>query len=212
MGWWIALGILVLIGTFPLGIRAAYGRGGARVQVLIGFLPLTLYPRKKKQDEPKKADSPEKPSQEKGESPSRQSQAPEPSGGGQKQGDSLKEFFPLFRLGRDLLGTLRRKIIVRKLECRLTLACSDPCDLAVAYGRTWAAVGNLMPQLERLFVIRKRDIQVDCDFSADQPQIFARIELVIPLGRLAALAAAYGFRAVREYWNIMKKRKGGAVT
>ena len=66
-------------------------------------------------------------------------------------------------------------------------------------------VGNLMPHLERIFVIKKRDVQVQCDFASDITLITARVDLTITVGRLLALAACYGFRGLREFMKLMKK-------
>ena len=115
------------------------------------------------------------------------------------------------QLALDLLGDVRRKLRVRRLELLLVMAGDDPCDLAVNYGRAWAAVGNLMPQLERLFVIKKKDVQVACDFTADKTTVFARVDITITLGRLLALVTVYGIKALREWIKINNLRKGGAV-
>ena len=68
-----------------------------------------------------------------------------------------------------------------------------------------------MPQLERLFVIKKKDVQVACDFTADKTTVFARVDITITLGRLLALVTVYGIKALREWININNLRKGGAV-
>ena len=69
-----------------------------------------------------------------------------------------------------------------------------------------------MPQLDRLFVIRKRDVEVECDFTASETTVIARVDITITLGRLLALVTVYGIRAVKEFLNFQKKRKGGAAT
>ena len=69
-------------------------------------------------------------------------------------------------------------------EDKLILASSDPCDLAVNYGRVWTALGNLMPQLDRLFVIKKRDVEALCDFTASETTVIARVDITITLSRL----------------------------
>ena len=91
------------------------------------------------------------------------------------------------------------------------MAADDPCDLAVNYGRAWAAVGNLMPRLERVFVIQKRNIDVECDFTADKTRVLARLDLTITLGRMLGLVFALIGRAGVELIRIVLKRKGGAV-
>lgn len=108
---------------------------------------------------------------------------------------------------RDFFG---RKLRVKRLECKVILAGDDPCDLALLYGRLWAAVGNLFPRLERMLVIQKRDIQIECDFTADKTCVTALVELTITVGRLLALAVCYGARAVVEFLKIRKLQKGGA--
>ena len=116
------------------------------------------------------------------------------------------------KIALDFLGDFRRKLRVNNLELKLILAGDDPCDLAVNYGRAWAAVGNLLPRLERLFVIQKQNVEVQCDFTASETLVIARLDLTITLGRLLSLAVVYGIRALREFMILQKKRKGGAVT
>ena len=91
------------------------------------------------------------------------------------------------------------------------MAGGDPCDLAVNYGKAWAALGNLQPLLERVLVIQKRNIELECDFVAPTTLVTARVDITMTLGRLLALVAVAGFRAVKELLKIMKKRKGGAA-
>ena len=82
---------------------------------------------------------------------------------------------------------------------KLIMAADDPCDLAVNYGRAWAALGNLMPILESQLVIKKRNLEVECDFTSDNTRIFARAELTITLGRVFSLGLVHGLRIIREY-------------
>ena len=203
MGWLIALGVLTLLAILPLGVRIRYDSSGFFAGVIAGPLGLPLFPRRKKKKKPKqKPDAPKAMAEKK---------KPAASQEKLKQGGSLTDFLPLVRLALDFLGDFRRKLRINRLEMKLILAGDDPCDLAVNYGRAWSALGNVMPQLERLFVIRKRDLQVECDFTADHTSIFAFRELNITLGRLISLGVWYGIRAVRELMIIQKKRKGGVV-
>ena len=124
----------------------------------------------------------------------------------------MTDFLPLVKLALELLNCFRRKLRVDNLRLKLVLAGDDPCDLAVNYGRAWAALGNLLPRLERVLVIRKRDLNVECDFTADSTVVTAGLDITITLGRLIALAVVYGLRGLKEFLSISKKRKGGAVT
>ena len=208
MGWLIALGILVLLAITPVGVHARYNSDGILLRAIVGPVKITLLPRKKKE---KKRESTEKPVKPKKEKVPKQKKKPDKPADNQEKGGSVTDFLPLLQLVFDFLGEFRRKLRVNRLELKLVLAGGDPCNLAVNYGKAWAAVGNLMPQLERFFVIRKRDVEVECDFTAGQTLIIARLDLTITIGRLLSMAVRYGMRAVREYLKIINKRKGGAV-
>lgn len=217
MGWLITFGILFLLAVLPLGVRIRFDGEGLLVKLILGPVKLTVFPmpKKKKKEktkptQPEQAESPEAVPQ-KAEKPLPEPPQPPPAPKKPKQGGSLLDFLPLVKTALDLLGDFRRKLRIDDLYLRLILASSDPCDLAVNYGKTWAALGNLMPQLDRLFVIKKRDVEVECDFTASETTVIARADVTITLGRLLALAAVYGIRAVKEFLTIQKKRKGGAA-
>lgn len=199
MGWLIALAVVGLLAVLPLGVSARYEAGGALVRLIIGPYRKTVYPSERKKEKPEK----------------KKEEKPKPASGGtkkkepEKKGGKLSDFYPLIETALKLLGDLRRKLRVKRLEMKIILAGDDPCDLATNYGRAWAALGNLMPQLERFLVIKKRDLQVECDFTADTTFIYARADVTITLGRLLYLLVRYGVRALKQY---LKIQKGGAVT
>ncbi len=215
MGWLVTLGILFLLSVLPLGVSVFYDSEGPLVKVIAGPLRLRVFPlpKKKKKEKKKKEPTPEEKQKAKEEAslpkpPQPPKKAKKPK---EKKGGSLTDFIPFVRLGINFLGDFRRKLRLNNLELKMILASSDPCDLAVNYGRTWAAVGNLLASMERWFVIKKRNVEVECDFTASETLVTARLDISITLGRLVSLIAVYGFRAVKEFLNFKKKRKGGAV-
>ncbi len=205
MGWLIAVGVLILLAIIPLGISLRYDSGGAVVKLIVSVFQFTLHPCVKSK---KHTDADNEPKKKK--SRKRAVGTASEENTSSQTGGSWKDFLPLVHLMMDFLGSLRRKIRVKQLEMKLIMAADDPCDLGVNYGRAWAAVGNLMPQLERLFVIKKRDIQVECDFMAIDTLVVARMDITITLGRLIVLVATYGIKAFVEFLKIKNKRKGGA--
>ena len=128
----------------------------------------------------------------------------------EKKGGAWTDFLPLVRVALDLLNDLRRKLRVNELKLHLTMAADDPCDLAVNYGRMNASLAGLLSQLERFLVIKKRSVHVDCDFTASETLILARLDLTITLGRILSIAVVYGIRALMTYLKIKKQREGGA--
>lgn len=215
MGWWITLGILTLLALVPVGVRVCYDAEGPLVKLVLGPVKLTLFPRPKKDQKPEK-EKKEQLSKRKAKKTAEEANLPKPpqppaekkpKG---KKGGSLKDFLPFVKLAFDFLGDFRRKLRMNELYLRLILASSDPCDLAVNYGKTWAAVGNFLPALERWFVIQKRDVEVECDFTASETKVIARLEITMTLGRLLSLAAVYAVRGLKEFIVFRNKRKGGA--
>ena len=211
MGWGIFFVCLLVLAWIPLGIRVSYGEAGFEARVIAGPVKITLFPRKKRKKKPKTTDSSEKTTEETTKaSPEKKRPKTETTGKdepGMQSGGSLERFVPWIRLALDFLGALRRKIRLDNLYLHVVLAGDDPCDLAVNYGRAWAVVGDLLPKLERVFVIGKRDIQVNCDFTAEKITVAARGDMTITLGRTLCLGVIYGIRALK----IILKRKGGAA-
>ena len=215
MGWLITLGILLLLAVLPLGVRIRYNSEGILVKVIAGPVKITVYPlpgkkkKEKKKKEPKKtAVAPEEENLPKPPQPPKEKKKKAEK---TEKGGSLLDFLPLVQAALDFLGDFRRKLRLDNLYLRLIMAANDPCDLAVNYGRAWAAVGNLLPQLEKWFVIKKRDIEVECDFETSKTLVIAHLDLTITLGRLLAAVVKFAVRALIEYLKIRKKRKGGAV-
>lgn len=218
MLWWITLGILTLLANLPLGVRVCYDAEGLLVKIVLGPLKLTVFPRAKKQAKSGK-DQNQK-TEEKAETksvsetenlPRPPQPPPAPKTEKKQKGGSLKDFIPFVKLGLDFLGDFRRKLRMKELYLRLILASDDPCDLAVNYGKTWTAVGNLLPALERWFVIQKRDVEVECDFTASETNVIARLEITITLGRLLSLVTVYALRGIKELIVFRNKRKGGVA-
>lgn len=219
MGWLIALGILVLLAILPLCVSVIYDDQGPLVRLYLGPVRLKLYPKKKKEltekqiqrnEEKAKAKKLAKEQKKAKKAEEKKAQKGRVSAKVAKKGGSFTDFLPLVKMGIDFLGDFRRKLRVKVLNMKLIMAGGDPCDLAVNYGKAWAALGNLMPYLDRIFVIKKRDLEVECDFTADKTLIYARLDISITLGRLVKLVVYHGVKILVKYLKISNQRKGGA--
>lgn len=231
MGWWIALGILVLLAILPLGVNVRYDADGPVVRIIAGPVRYTLIPKKKK-DRPKKEKKPRK-SKKASTEPSAQTQEPTAeisekdtpenkkdkkdkktaakNEKAEKKGGSILDFLPLVEIALDFIGEFfGRTLHIDVLYLKFTMAGGDPCDLALNYGRAWAAVGTLWAKLDEWMTIKKRDIQIQVDFEGSETLVNARLDLTLTLGRLISLAVRYGIKALRAFLKIKNKRKGGA--
>ena len=202
MGWIIALGILALIAILPVGASIIYDEAGPRAYILAGPLRFCVYPGKKRT----KKETAEAPKKQK----TAQKSTAKKQSDQKKKGGSILDFLPLLDRVLDFLSAFKGRLRVPYLEMKLILAGGDPSDLAVNYGRGWALLGNIMPLLDAALYIKKRDLEVECDFLAEQTTITARIDISITIGRTMSLLVIHGIPVLREFLKIMNTRKGGA--
>lgn len=227
MSWLITLGVLGILAALPIGVRLRYDEEGFFARVIAGPVSFALYPfpkKEKKQKKQKKAGKGASAEAEKsaaGEPPAA-SGAPQPEETQKalpqppqpppepksRKGGSVLDFLPFVKLVLELGGdVLFRLLTFDRVYVRMVMASGDKGALAVNYGKTWAALGNLLPLLDRRFRIKKRDIQVGCDFEASQSRILARADIRVALGGLLALAVHYGVRGLIEFIKFKRKQK-----
>lgn len=228
MTWWMVLllifGILFLIGCIPVGVDAAYLGGSFTLKVKIWLLRLQILPAKPKKPKKEKASAAKdgkKPAGGKAKAPAaKEAQAAD---GAEKPAQAtpkkafltggVQEIIDLARLAADTLGNLRRKLRMEELMLRVRFGGGDDAaKTAILYGRAWAVIGALMPCLERIFVIKKRDIGAELDYNVDEKMaVDAHMVLTITIGRALALALRAGIGFLKIYQAYQDKNKGGAV-
>lgn len=191
MGWLIAGVILLAIWLFPLVVRVRYNSAGVRLLLFVGPFRISVYPRKNK-----------KKTAEKQPKSAKEAQHTEKPG-------RLSDLKPILQSVLALLRDLRRKLVVTRLDVDVVMAGDDPCDLAINYGRAWSALGSVFPAFENVFDIKKRNIEIQCDFTADEMRIDARADIRITFGRLLCLLCKRGIPVIREFYKLNNQRKGG---
>lgn len=195
--WWMTLlaifAALVLIGCIPVGVDARYNAEGVFLAAKLGPIRLQLLPQKpKRKRNSKRNRKRHRKSRFAGKKPN-----PILSGG-------VDEILQLLDIVLDTLGDLRRKLRVNELTLYVRIGGSDdPAKAAMGYGRAWAAIGAITPSLERLFVIKKRDIQPALDYTISNTQVDAHLVTTITIGRSLALALRAGIR----FLKILNERK-----
>lgn len=202
MGWLIALLILVILAWLPLGVTARYNAEGFFLKVIAGPVRIPILPKKKKDGQTEKT-----PKKKKSANPGASAEKTAPPK--KESGGPVTDFLPIVKTLLDLMNAFRKKLRINHLQLKLIMAADDPCDLAVNYGKANAAMGNLLPLLVQCFVIKKQDIEIECDFESNQTVFLARADLTITLGRLLGILVWYGVRALKQFLSIQKKRKGG---
>ena len=200
--WWMTLlviaAVFVLIGCIPVGVDARYHADGVFLAAKLGPFRLQLLPQKPKKKQKKRT------------RPQKQAEKPPAKAEPQEKQPNLllsggvDGILQLLDLAFDTLGDLRRKLRVDELTLYVRIGGSDdPAKAAMGYGRAWAAIGAITPGLERLFVIKKRDIRPALDYTISNTQVDARLVTSITIGRSLALAVRAGIR----FLKLLNERK-----
>ena len=200
--WWmtmlVILAALVLIGCIPVGVDARYNADGVFLAAKLGPFRLQLLPQKPKKKPKKRKQQQKQPEKAPASSePQEKKSNPLLSGG-------VDGMLQLLDLAFDTLGDLRRKLRVNELTLHVLIGgAEDPAKAAMGYGRAWAAIGAITPSLERLFVIKKRDIRPALDYTISNTQVDAHLVTTITIGRSLALAVHAGIR----FLKLLNERK-----
>lgn len=200
--WWMTLlailAALVLIGCIPVGGDARYNADGVFLAAKLGPFRLQLLPQKPKKKPKKRKQQQKQPEKAPASSePQEKKSNPLLSGG-------VDGMLQLLDLAFDTLGDLRRKLRVNELTLHVLIGgAEDPAKAAMGYGRAWAAIGAITPSLERLFVIKKRDIRPALDYTISNTQVDAHLVTTITIGRSLALAVHAGIR----FLKLLNERK-----
>lgn len=178
--WWIIpvaiVAVIAGLAVLPVGLRVIYDKDGLTAKLLVWFFPYKL----------NLTEINEKNLERRLKTKRKIEQNPEYQPKLIRMDGSLRQFFPLLDLYLQLLFNPKYKLHIRMLDIKLTLANDDPFDLAMNYGKAQMIINGLMPQLERIFTIKKKKLDIACDFLAEETMIYASADLRIPLARLIA--------------------------
>lgn len=153
--------LLLLLLLLPVRLRVQYD-GALQVHAGLGPVYLQLYPRKKRQKEPKKPKECEKkhsPDGKKAKKQKKRKLLPEKL--------SLQRILALVQLGLKAVGAMLRPISVPRLQLAVKVGGRDAYAVAMTYGELAAGLSALYPVLQNSLRIRRTDISVDADFTAE---------------------------------------------
>ena len=188
----------MLLSFVPLGFLAYFDQTKAELSVKVGFLRFPVGTKKEKKKERKQKKNSQFESKAKVKN--------------KKASKGVSQYFSLLKPVFRFLLDFKRKLRINDLQLNVVLGGSDPCDLSVNYGKAWIALGNLMPLLERFFVIDKRNLEIECDYTADTTRFQGKIDVTISLGCLLQIVIYHGVSILKEYFRIIKQAKDGALS
>lgn len=162
------LAVLLAVGLIPAGVYAKFD-GELTVSATVLGIRIRLIPAKMKQKHEKEPAPKEKKEKKKFSLPPKA---------------ALEEYL---HLALQLLGKLRRKILIRRLKLHAVFGGSD-ADAALNYGRAWAAIGTVMPLLENCFRIRRRDVGAFLSEEESSLRLYAEAHATLTVGQILHIA------------------------
>lgn len=190
--------LLALVLALPAAVLLRYEAGALRVRLQVGPVKAALYPRR-----------PPNPVKKMGKRPGKGPKPPAPSKAEESGGKKLTagQIRELVKLALDLLGKLRRNLLVQHLTLHVSYGGKDAARAAIGYGRAWAVVGAMMPVLENTFRIGQRDVGVDLDYALEQPQVLLDLDVRMRVGTALWLAIGAGLRLLKLFTKTTQSKK-----
>ncbi len=221
------LALLLLVLLLPARVRVMLRQEKFFLWVGLGPFRLRLLPWKEKK--PKKQKKSEKPEEAKPQnrepppSPPPQAERPgeaarpapqirkekesTPVSGGMEKLD-IPYIMDLIHLGLSAMGQFRRALRVDRFLLDCAIATGDAAKTAMAYGAAAAGVGMFLPLLEENLRVRKKDIQVICDFEGTESQIFLEVQVSALVFQLLII----GIKVLRGFLRLRKQHDQEAVS
>lgn len=219
--------LLLLVLLLPARVRVMLRQEKFFLWVGLGPFRLRLLPWKEKK--PKKQKKSEKPEEAK---PQDREPPPSPPPQAERPGEAArpvpqirkeKESTPvsggmgkldipyimdLIHLGLSAMGQFRRALRVDRFLLDCAIATGDAAKTAMAYGAAAAGVGMFLPLLEENLRVRKKDIQVICDFEGTESQIFLEVQVSALVFQLLII----GIKVLRGFLRLRKQHDQEAVS
>lgn len=107
-----------------------------------------------------------------------------------KEKINFKAYLPYWKEILELIGRVLTAPTIDFLRMEAEIGGKDPAACAMAYGRMWAAVGTVLPVIETVFHVEKREISILCNYEKPSVEISAEVRLSLRVYEILALAWA----------------------
>lgn len=196
------LALILLIFFVPYGVDVSYDAGAVDLRIKAGpvRVPIPLGKKGKRDKKPKKNKSADKDVTD-------ETVKVKPK--------EKPDYDFLLALTGMALRAIRRFIksfSVDFFKLHYTVAGSDPYQTAMQYGYACQAVETLPLLVGDAVIVRRRDIAIAPDFTADRPEIAVRVVISLQLYKLVHLAAAFGAEFLQWKINDRREKKAAAVS
>ena len=202
--------LLILIIFFvPYGVDAEYADEIFRLKIKAGPLRIKILPKKPKSEKQlakarrKKEKKEAKKAAKKAAKAKKQEEAknkPKNETEKVKAKPTLDFFLALAKMGIHAIRRFFRSFSIDYLALNYVVATGDPYDTAMQYGYACAAVEAIPKLAGDTIRVKKKNICIGSDFTAEKPVIGGRIVLSLRLFKLVHLAFAFAVEFIQ--WKL----------
>jgi len=186
--------LILLILSLRIRLVAQYDRDGPTVNVRVGPVRMTVYPRPEKGPEDEKKKKPKKKPEE----------PPEKGGAVDKLRAGLSIIGPIF-------GQVKRRLTISEITLHYTVSTDDAAQTALVYGGAHTAVGQILPMIRHHFRVKKQDVRICADFSGEGDRVFLRVKFIISVWGAMRLGI-FTLKKLRESGLIAKGERHGQAS
>ncbi len=115
-------------------------------------------------------------------------------------GNILQDLKKLFRYSR-------KRMICDRLEVTLTFGKEDAAQVGILYGVIWAGIGNLLPLIQGIVVLKEPHIQVVPVYNRELFEIAYEGNFRMKIYQLTALVLKAGFVLIKYFRRHAKYKK-----
>ena len=188
--------ILLLLVSVRVGVILHFG-DQTTLKLRIGFIKVTILPKKKKEKRTAKADAAPKKS-----APPKKKNKLTPS----EIYDLVTAVFSGLRAMAHRAG---KHLRVDPLEISAVFGGSDPAEIAQRFGMANAAVWSLMPQAEEIIHIPDPAIHLGMDYNAPKTVVSGTVGLAFRVGNLIEFTVAAAIPLLKWYKTYRKAHANG---
>ena len=180
IAFYIIIAALVLFAVLRFKLSVEYSEDGFIIKAYVGPVGLSIFPiKEKKRAAPGKKKRKEKKRKQKPKKPR------------EKKPGALQSFKEMLPAIKKILGRIRKRLLINNLTIHYIAAgADDPAKAAMTFGRINAAIGIIMPVLDKAFRIRRRDLRANADFDAKEPLIYIKAALSLAVWEALYISAA----------------------
>ena len=191
--YWVGgiLCLLILLLCLRVRLRLSFDEGGFHLDAGFGPVWILHLPKESKDEAEQNAQS-----RKKGKAGRKKRETQEETA---KKGGKAALFRSLLPIITEALGKLRRKLRIDELTFWYLSACDDPAKAAMAFGAASAALGLLLPPLERFLDIRRRDVRTAVSFTETEATVYVRLRLSLSLWGIVYIGVPAGLAFMKAY-------------